>query len=168
MPKTKELTVAERAQIVLLSTQGCTQSEIARRMKCSRCAVQTTLKRYKETGTYENRAKSGRKRRTSYRTDRYLYRIALKNRRKSSKELSSELWIKHGISLSSSTVRRRLRAANLHGRIARRKPYLTQAHRKKRLEWAKKYAHWTVEDWSRVIFSDESNIEVCFLNGYTL
>ncbi|CAK1590973.1 unnamed protein product [Parnassius mnemosyne] len=32
--------------------------------------------------------------------------------------------------------------------------------RLKRLEFAKKYKHWTVEDWHKVCFSDESSIQI--------
>lgn len=68
-----------------------------------------------------------------------------------------------GVSISAVTVRRRLKEVNLHGRVARRKPHLTAEHKKKRLKWARKYENWTIQEWSRVIFSDESNIEVYFL-----
>ena len=33
----------------------------------------------------------------------------------------------------------------------------------KRLQWARKYAEWTVDDWRKVIFSDEAHFEV---HGY--
>ena len=33
--------------------------------------------------------------------------------------------------------------------------YLTEKHKQKRLEWAKKYRKWTAEEWSKVIWSDE-------------
>lgn len=161
MPKTRELTEAERAQIVLLHSQKMTLSAIARRMKCSRCAVRTAIKRYQETGLYANKSKSGRKRATTTREDRLLQRISLRDRRKTSKELSSELLIEHNISISAQTVRRRLASVGLHGRIARRKPRLTENHKKMRLLWAKKYRHWTIDDWAKVMWSDESNIEVC-------
>jgi len=35
---------------------------------------------------------------------------------------------------------------------------LTVVHRKKHLEFALKYQNWTVEDWKRVIWSDETKI----------
>ncbi|KRT83032.1 hypothetical protein AMK59_4117 [Oryctes borbonicus] len=160
MLKKRGLTMADSGQIVLLSAQGLTQSAISKKINCSRCAVQTTLKRNKETEGYKNRPKSGRKRRITARTDRLLERMALQDRRKSSKELSSELWTRYGVFLTPSAVRTRLKAANLQGRIARKKPHLTPTHRKKRMEWAKKYTHWTEEEWLRAIFSDESNIEL--------
>jgi hypothetical protein len=42
--------------------------------------------------------------------------------------------------------------------VKKKKPKLTIAHRKKRLAFALKYKEWTVEDWKRVIWSDETKI----------
>ena len=58
--------------------------------------------------------------------------------------------------ISTSTAQRRLREAGLHGRKARRKPRLTAAHRRARLLFAHEHKNWTSEQWSRVVFSDES------------
>jgi hypothetical protein len=41
-------------------------------------------------------------------------------------------------------------------RIAAQKPLLTEKMKVKRLAFAKKYVGWTEEDWSRIMFSDES------------
>ena len=39
------------------------------------------------------------------------------------------------------------------------KPCLTSAMKKKRLSFANKYLHWTVEKWGTVLFSDESTVQ---------
>lgn len=39
------------------------------------------------------------------------------------------------------------------------KPIVSEVNRKKRLEFARNHLHWTVEDWSRVWWSDETTIE---------
>jgi transposase len=44
----------------------------------------------------------------------------------------------------------------LPSRIAAHKPLLTKKMKSKRLAFAKQYRHWTEEDWSKVMFSDES------------
>ena len=43
--------------------------------------------------------------------------------------------------------------------IAKKRPKLKSWHAKKRLAWAKAHKHWTVEDWTRFCWSDESKIE---------
>ena len=49
-------------------------------------------------------------------------------------------------------------------RVARKKPFLDATKKAKRLEWALAHQHWTVEDWRRVIWTDESYI---WLGGQT-
>ena len=51
--------------------------------------------------------------------------------------------------VSTSTVKRRLRDAGLLGRVAKKKPYLRLANKRKILSWAKKHRHWTEEDWKK-------------------
>ncbi len=37
------------------------------------------------------------------------------------------------------------------------KPLLKQKHRQKHLTWAKEKKNWTIAQWSKVLFSDESS-----------
>ena len=53
-----------------------------------------------------------------------------------------------------------LNSVGMKARRPRKKPFLTKNHVKSRLAWAKKYQDWTVVEWERVLFSDESNIEI--------
>lgn len=165
MPKTRELTEAERGQIVILRSQGMSISAIARTIKCVRSTVRATIQRHQETGSYANRPKSGRKPITTQRQDRILHRLALRNRQHSSKDLVSELSQRHGVTVSARTVRRRLLQYGLRGCKARRKPRLSQEQKHKRLVWARDHENWTVDQWAEVMWTDESNIEVCIQNN---
>jgi len=64
----------------------------------------------------------------------------------------------HGVDDSSRTVRRRLIDAGRPARKPVTKQLLTLQMRRKRL--AKRYRHWTKDDWSKVLFSDESEFTV--------
>jgi hypothetical protein len=55
-------------------------------------------------------------------------------------------------------VRRVLKKAGLKAAVKQKKPKLLPRHIRQRLEFALKYQHWTVEDWKRVIWSDETKI----------
>lgn len=61
-----------------------------------------------------------------------------------------------GLPVGVETVKRRLRAAGLYGRRPARKPLISEKNRKARLGFARKYERFTVADWSKVVFSDES------------
>jgi hypothetical protein len=63
-----------------------------------------------------------------------------------------------GVDVHRNTVARSLKLSGLWAISKVHKPLLTTKHRKARLAFAKKYRHWTVEDWKRVFFSDETKI----------
>ena len=60
--------------------------------------------------------------------------------------------------VSSETVRRVLRKNSFKAVVKKKKPLLSIRHRQNRLAFALKYKEWTVEDWKRVIWSDETKI----------
>ena len=112
---------------------------IASRVKCSHSAVSKTLKRLKESGSVDDRPRSGRPRLSSARDDRELVRICLRNRRLTSTQLKRDWNETSLVSCSSRTVRRRLDDAGLYRRVARKKPLLTDRHKTIRLNWAKEH-----------------------------
>jgi transposase len=60
--------------------------------------------------------------------------------------------------LTSQTVRRGLKEAGLKAVVKKKKPLLKPRHRKERLDFAEAHLDWTVDDWKRVIWSDETKI----------
>lgn len=69
------------------------------------------------------------------------------------------------INVSTQSIRRALKRNGLHSRVCRKKPLLRKIHRQNRLAFAKKYKNWTVEDWKKVIWSDESKFNVFGSDG---
>ena len=47
-----------------------------------------------------------------------------------------------------------------HGRAAAHKPKITMRNSGCRLEWYKARHHWTLEQWKRVLWSDESHFTI--------
>ena len=69
--------------------------------------------------------------------------------------------------ISPSTVRRRLNEDNIHGRAPFIKPILVTRHLKARLAFALKYQSWTVTDWKKALFTDESKLNKMGIDGKT-
>jgi hypothetical protein len=65
-----------------------------------------------------------------------------------------------GVNVSASTVRKALHDVGFYKCTAQKKPFLSDTHRTKRLEFARKHRKWTIEDWKSVIWIDESTFEV--------
>ena len=62
--------------------------------------------------------------------------------------------------MSINTVKRVLCNSGLNGRVSCRKPLLTHKNKRNRLAWCRNKLKWTCTDWSKVIFSDETRIEI--------
>ena len=85
------LSIEQRASVVILSKEGYSGRAIARKFKISVCGVQAILRMALTTGTVEDRDRSGRPPPTTAREDRLLYRLSLSNRRATSRMLKRDL-----------------------------------------------------------------------------
>ena len=56
------------------------------------------------------------------------------------------------------TVRNALKEAGLYSATKKKVPILKQTHRQRQLKFARYHENWTVEDWKRVLWSDETKI----------
>lgn len=63
-----------------------------------------------------------------------------------------------GTKISPDTIRRFLKNANFNSTLKKAALPLTPSRKKIRLAWAKAHKDWTVDDWKRVIFSDETKV----------
>ncbi|GFW69524.1 transposable element Tcb1 transposase [Trichonephila clavipes] len=78
----------------------------------------------------------------------------------SAQNFTNELLSSCSVSVSAQTVRNVLHSAGLKARIPRKKPYINEVNRKRRLEFAMKYKNKPMDFWKKVIFSDESKFEI--------
>lgn len=67
--------------------------------------------------------------------------------------------------VDTSTVRRHLRKHGLEAYVRRRKPFLNAKAKENRRKWANNFLSWSDEDWSNVIFSDESKFNLFGSDG---
>ncbi len=145
MGKTADLTVVQKTNIDTLHKEGKPQTCVTKEAGCSQTAVSKHVNR-----KLSERKKCGGKRCTTNRENCSLMRIVKQNRFKNLGELHKE-WTEAGVEASRATTHRRV------------KEFGYSCHQR-RLKWAKEKKNWTVAQWSKVLFSDESKF--CILFGY--
>ena len=151
-----QLTLVQRAAIVTLDKIGHTRSEIAHEIPCSLNTVGHWLQSWADHRSLDDADRSGRPRCTSDDTDDAIEAMAEVKKFTVPRDIKKELQLE----CSARTVRRRLDEVGLHGRVARAEYVYDARDIQRRLSFCGGYANWTVADWGRVIFSDETHIEV--------
>jgi hypothetical protein len=118
----------------------------------SESTVRRTVTRFERTGDVKDSSRSGRPRITDENTD---INIAVVARVETHNSRPKQVKRKLDLDCSARTVRRREDEAGVFGRVARTVHKLTGNDLRRRLAFANGYKHWTVQQWERVIFSDE-------------
>ncbi len=94
----------KEGMVVILSDEGYSQREIARRVGCSqRNMVQKQINQ----GNLRNKAICGRKRKTTPQVDRIIVRTSKADRFKTAPQIKAELSLNHRVNISTSTTQRR-------------------------------------------------------------
>jgi len=161
-----QLTSEQRTQAILLIKQNFSSREIAAKVGCkSHTTILRLKEKYEETGKTENKPGSGRPRKLNERDDRTLIRRLMTNECSNAVQLQKSLKISDNIEVCTNTVRRALKRNGLVARVKRKKPLLSKKHRAKRLKFAKSYKDWTVDEWNKIVWSDESKFQIFGSDG---
>ncbi len=104
----------------------------------------------------------GRKPKLNNRDLRSLRRHCIKNRHSSISDITTWAQDYFGKPLSSTTIRSYIHKCQLKLYCAKRKPYVNSVQKRRRLLWARRHLGWTITQWKRVLWSDESVFQVCF------
>ncbi|GFU83433.1 transposable element Tcb2 transposase [Trichonephila clavipes] len=75
-------------------------------------------------------------------------------------QVANQFLAASGKQISRKTVARRLRGGGLYARRPVVCVPLTTQHRTARLQWCREHHNWTKQDWSCVLFSDESRFSL--------
>ncbi|XP_066154682.1 uncharacterized protein [Euwallacea fornicatus] len=155
--KGEETTVSERKIIVNLRRDGKSYSDIATIVKRSRYTVRNILKRFETGNDFLNKPRSGRPKKLSAREERKVVNKIKLNPRTSASEIASILRVENEKDVSSKTVRRTFHRAGYRARVARKKPYISKATKKKRLNFAKEYIAGTTNFGTTYYFQTSHN-----------
>ncbi|GFX56101.1 transposable element Tcb2 transposase [Trichonephila clavipes] len=160
MSQRSHLTDSEAWRVVG-SIEGCqTQAEVAQAIGVSQSVISRIWNRFLETESAGRRPGQGRRRATTPNEDRLLVLTARRHRNMNATLLQQHLRSATGTTVSTQTVRNRLHGVGLYARRPLVCVRLTLWHRRDRREWATEHVNWRRNEWSNVLFSDESRFSV--------
>lgn len=133
---------------------GATPTQIGRNLNVPRTTVESILKRLETTPTGFNKLRSGRPPIITPRATRSILRIVRSNPKIKWRELK----LATGLQVDRTTLQCTLRTHGISHWLALKRPKLTPEIARIRLTWAEKHENWTVNQWRKVIWSDEASV----------
>jgi Transposase/DDE superfamily endonuclease/Helix-turn-helix domain len=163
MGRGKDLTEGERYTVKMLKKENKSAAEIGRILGRSPTSIKSCLKRLELTTdtAYLKRPNCGRKRIIDERTERRVLREIKTNpslKKLPKRDLAKEISSGMPKTFSSATLVRTLKENGFKSRVARKKPFISEENRHKRLKWARDHKNFKREDWRRVLWTDESSV----------
>ncbi|GFX91916.1 transposable element Tcb2 transposase [Trichonephila clavipes] len=160
MSQRSHLTDSEAWRVVCRLEGGQTQAEVAQAIGVSQSVISRIWNRFLEIESPGRRQEKGRRRATTPKEDLYLVLTAWRHQNMNATLLQQHLRSATGTTVSTQTVRNRLHGVGLYAHRPMVCIRLTSRHRRDRRKWATKHVNWRRNEWSNVLFSDESRFSV--------
>ena len=151
-----------KARIFELKSIGFSSEEVAKRVGVHRTTVTHVCKSLLKNPDFcYVKPKSGRPRKLSQKDKEFAVLELARGRASSAVDLQRNFF-PHA---HPDTVRNALREQGLSAHRKQKVPFLSHHHTLSRLKWANVHKSWSVVDWERVIFSDESKFNLFGSDG---
>ena len=157
----KHMGADTKAKILVKRAQGLNSSAISKNVERPRQTIEKFLKRYDIRNTLYNNYRANKPRAFDERTERLLCRTALKNRRATARQLKDMLQL----TCSTECIRQTLKKNGICARRLLKKPALNKKQKQLRLRWAHDRKNWTIQQWRRILWSDEKKLNLYHSDG---
>lgn len=145
-----------RLCVLAYKNEGHSNSDIARKLECSRKKVINAIKHCEEMGSVQNKVRKDRTRKTTSRTDSTIVRLSKLDPFLTAPKIKVKIEQELNVNVSVSTIKNRLREKKLFGRIARQKPLVSKRNLSRRLEFARNHVDKDPKWWQNIMWTDES------------
>lgn len=146
---------SHKNHIISMLNAGQTIRQVAEKVNVSTATVSRVGKL---SCSDREKVKGGRPEVLSPADKRYCVRLVTKGRMDSASKVHKQFEKDHQKVVSVDTIKRALKDSGLGAIPKPSKPLLNSRNVKKRLEWCHAHRHWTLDDWKRVVWSDETKI----------
>ena len=152
----KELSNQDRSKIIRLRDIALSFHDISSTLEVPLTTVKDAFYHFLEYDSTIDKRRSGRPPIFSERDLRELLRLIEANRRISIRDIQKGWPTK----VSARTIQRMVHSLGLRSCVARKKPFLSENHKKARLQWARERRDCGIQKWNKVIWTDESSVEI--------
>jgi transposase len=159
----KELSVELRDRIMLRHRSGEGDPKHSAGLIVPKNTAASIILKWNKFGTTKTLPRAGRPAKLSNRGRRALVRAVTRNPIVTLTELQSSSG--DGEPSRRTTISAALHQSGLYGRVARRQPLLSKRHMTVRLEFAKRYLKDSQTMRNKMLWSDETKIELFGLNA---
>lgn len=155
----KQMSERDIGKVELGIELGLTERKIGNIVNRSHTTIQRCKKKLRAGQRIERKRDpgSGRPRNTTKRDDRHFALAVVRSRDVYAPQAALEVTDADGRPiLAPRNVQTRLHEHDMVTRRKRKKPWMTEDHKKARRIWAEQHADWSKERWRHVLWSDES------------
>ena len=156
MPNRRHLSVRDMERILGMLQAGATQRYVAAQFGVAQSVVQRIWQSFLDTGSVEERPKSGCPRKTSAVDGWYIVTMSRRQRFDTARTLNQQFLHATGITICEQTIRNRLHDNGIHARRPAVRPPLTSDLRTARRQFAAQYKDMPLGSWRKIFFTDES------------
>jgi len=107
----------------------------------------------------------GRPKKLTVREERVLIRKVISGEWPTAVEAQKHLKNDYNIHLTARSIQNALRRNGLKGRVRKKKPLLKKKHRQRRYSFGLRHRKWSLEQWNKIIWSDESKFSIFGSDG---
>ncbi|CAF1485208.1 unnamed protein product [Rotaria magnacalcarata] len=133
--------------------------QISRQLNISCKCIRQTIRKFDKFRTACTKPGAGRKPKVTERKKRLIKLQQVRDDTLSLTDLARFARTDLNITISQHTISCILRDFNMISFIAPKKPRITSAQRRTRLDWCYEHLSWSINDWSNVVFTDETRFE---------
>lgn len=155
----------QRQLVIFHHTKGKTERELSAMLNIPRSTIGDIIRRFKNEDRIDSKPNTGRPTLLNDHDKRVIMRKVREDPKISAPLLAAEMAAEGGRSVHPETIRRVIREKGYNGRVARKKPFISEINKKKRAKFAKEHSQKDFSYWKNVIFVDESKYNIFGSDG---
>ena len=159
----KSLSLAQQQRVLSLLDAGCSGEDIAKQTGVSPSTI-SRLRSKKRSAL--PKSLGGRPTKLSTTNIRHAQHLICTGKAENAVQVTKALTNIINQPLSANTVRLHLKKSGMKAVVKSKRPLLSAKHHKAHLDFAEAHKDWTIEDWKRVIWSDETKINRLGSDGH--